>query len=140
VNAGFPVLNHAFALFGRGRGIGTLGYRDTHPIDMAANRLPPNEHQIKRRRQRRQRSSHLIADARRRADAPVRRKLLERLLRPVGSLALAAIASGAFSAFLLRRVTLDDVARITAEQFVELARFVDQVNPDVLQQILSMLA
>jgi hypothetical protein len=37
-------------------------------------------------------------------------------------------------------VTLDDVARITAEQLVELARFVDQVNPDVLQQILSMLA
>jgi hypothetical protein len=82
----------------------------------------------------------LISDAYRRAAAPVRRKLLERLLRPVGSLALAAIASGAFSAFLLRRVTLDDVARITAEQFVELARFVDQVNPDVLQQILSMLA
>ena len=82
----------------------------------------------------------VIADAYRRAAAPLRRKLLEGLLRPVGSLALAAIASGAFSAFLLRRVTLDDVARITAEQFVELARFVDQVNPDVLQQILTMLA
>jgi hypothetical protein len=72
--------------------------------------------------------------------APLRRKLLERLLRPVGSLALAAIASGAFSAFLLRRVTLEDVARITADQMAELARFVAQVNPDVLQQILSMLA
>jgi hypothetical protein len=85
----------------------------------------------------------LIADAYRRAAAPLRRKLLEGLLRPVGSLALAAIASGAFSTFLLRGtqgVTLDDVARITAEQLVELARFVDQVNPDVLQQILSMLA
>jgi hypothetical protein len=41
---------------------------------------------------------------------------------------------------LLRRVTLEDVARITAEQLAELARFVDQVNPDLLQQILSMLA
>jgi hypothetical protein len=70
----------------------------------------------------------------------VRRKLLERLLRPVGSLAMAAVASGAFGAFLLRRVTLEDVARISVEQLVELARFVDQVNPDVLQQILSMLA
>jgi len=58
----------------------------------------------------------------------------------VGSLALAAVASGAFGAFLLRRVTLEDVGRITAEQLVELARFVDQVNPDVLPQILSMLA
>jgi hypothetical protein len=82
----------------------------------------------------------LIADAYRRAAAPLRRKLLERLLRPVGSLALAAIASGAFSAFLLRRVTLDDVARITSDQVAALARFVAQVNPDVLQQILSMLA
>jgi hypothetical protein len=82
----------------------------------------------------------LIADAYRRAAAPVRRMLLERLLRPVGSLALAAVASGAFSTFLLRRVTLDDVARITAEQMAELARFVAQCSPDTLQQVLSMLA
>jgi hypothetical protein len=82
----------------------------------------------------------LIADAYRGAAAPLRRKLLEGLLRPVASLALAAIASGAFSAFLLRRVTLDDVARISAEQMAELARFVVQVNPDLVQQILSMLA
>jgi hypothetical protein len=64
----------------------------------------------------------------------------EGLLRPVGSLALATVASGAFSTFLLRRVTLEDVAGITADQMAELARFVAQVNPDVLQQILSMLA
>jgi len=82
----------------------------------------------------------LIADAYRRAAAPVRRMLLERLLLPVGSLALAALASGAFSVFLLRRVMLEDVARINAEQMAELARFVDQCNPDVLRQILSMLA
>jgi hypothetical protein len=70
---------------------------------------------------------------------PLRRKLLERLLRPVRSLALAAVASGAFSAFLLRRVTLDDVARITAEQVAGLARFVEQCSPEVLQQLLSIL-
>jgi hypothetical protein len=84
-----------------------------------------------------------ITDAYRRATAPVRRMLLERLLRPVGSLALSAIASGAFTTFLLRStrgVTLDDVARISVEQLAELARFVDQVNPDALQQILLMLA
>ena len=81
-----------------------------------------------------------IADAYRHAAAPVRRKLLECLLRPVGSLALAAVASGAFSTFLLRRVTLEDVARITADQTAELARFVEQCNPDALRQILSMLA
>jgi len=82
----------------------------------------------------------LIADAYRCAAAPVRRMLLERLLRPVGSLALTAIASGAFSAFLLRRVTLDDVARITVDQVAALARLVDQCNPEVLRQTRSMLA
>jgi len=82
----------------------------------------------------------LIADACRHAAAPLRRKLLEGLLRPVGSLALAAVASGAFSTSLLRRVTLEDVARITADQVATLARFVDQCNPDVLQQTRSMLA
>jgi hypothetical protein len=69
--------------------------------------------------------------------------LLERLLRPVRSVALAEIASGAFSTFLVRGtrgVTLEDAARITAEQMAELARFVVQCNPKVLRQLLSMLA
>jgi hypothetical protein len=82
----------------------------------------------------------LIADAYRRAAAPVRKRLLERLLHPVGSLALAAVASGAFGTFLLRRVTLEDVGRITAEQLAELARFVDQCNPDALRQVLAVPA
>ena len=51
-----------------------------------------------------------------------------------------AVASGAFSTFLHRRVTLDDIARITAEQTAELARFVDQCNPHALRQVLSVLA
>jgi hypothetical protein len=42
--------------------------------------------------------------------------------------------------FLLRRVTLDDVGRITADQVAALARFVLQCSPDTLQQILSTLA
>jgi len=40
----------------------------------------------------------------------------------------------------MRRLTLEEVGRITAEQMAELARFVDQCNPDFLQQVLSMLA
>ena len=56
------------------------------------------------------------------------------------SLPLAAVASGGFSAFFLRRATLDAVARITAEQLVELAGFVDRSSPHVLQRLLSMLA
>jgi len=84
-----------------------------------------------------------VAGAKRQSLLESRRKLLEGLLRPVGSLALAAIASGAFSTFLLRGtrgVTLEDVARITAEQMAELARFVLQCSPDTLQQISVNLA
>jgi hypothetical protein len=69
----------------------------------------------------------------------LRKQLLERLLRPVGSLALAAIASGAVQRAPLAPGDAGRRRRITAEQFVELARFVDQVNPEVLQQILSVL-
>jgi hypothetical protein len=44
-----------------------------------------------------------------------------------------------FATFPFRRVTLDEVPRITADSVVALAGFVDRVIPDVLQQILSML-
>jgi hypothetical protein len=61
------------------------------------------------------------------APAPVRTKLLECLLRPVGPLALVAIASGAFGHLLyrLRRdaepIALHQVARITSDHVLELA-------------------
>jgi hypothetical protein len=42
--------------------------------------------------------------------------------------------------FLLLQVTLDGVARITADRVAAPARFVDQCTPDVLRQLLSMLA
>jgi hypothetical protein len=51
--------------------------------------------------------------------------LLERLLRPVRSVALAEIASGAFSTFLVRctrGVTLEDAARRNRD-VVRLARY-----------------
>ena len=100
------------------------------PAAKAEGRQPPPAHAA---------LAEVIADAYHHAAAPLRRTVLEGLLRPVGSLALAAVASGAFGAFLLRRVTLEDVARITADQTAELARFVAQCNPDVLQHILSVL-
>jgi hypothetical protein len=76
----------------------------------------------------------------------LRVKLLECLLRPVGPLALAVIASGAFGAFLQRRtwagasLSIDDVATISAEQFHELAGYLEQASPDVFLRVPAVLA
>lgn len=79
------------------------------------------------------------------ASAPLRAKMLAGLLRPLSPLGLAAIAAGAFAGFLHRggeegvRVALDDVGRYTNDQIFELARFVEQVSPDALQQVASLV-
>lgn len=78
-------------------------------------------------------------------DPPRRARLLQRLLDPLGTLALAAIAAGAFAGFLGRRgadgirVSLDDVGRFSGEQVAELARFVAQVSPESLQSLAGAL-
>jgi len=86
----------------------------------------------------------LIADVYANATAALRARLIECLLRPVGPLALVAIAAGTFGAFLHRRqrslaVSLDDAARISADQMLELARYVEQLSPDTFQQVGTLL-
>ncbi|MGC4076188.1 MAG: hypothetical protein QM702_03975 [Rubrivivax sp.] len=73
--------------------------------------------------------------------APLRDRvtLLSRLLQPLGPLARAAVASGAFAAYVGRehwsqvQVRLDDAMSLSAEQLVALARFTFDVQPDVLR-------
>lgn len=75
--------------------------------------------------------------------APVQDRvtLLERLLQPLGPLARLAVASGAFSAYFAREhwgqvhVRLEDAARFSAEQVLELARFAIDVQPESLQSL-----
>jgi hypothetical protein len=80
------------------------------------------------------------------APAPLRVKLLECLLRPVGPLALAVIASGAFGAFLQRRtwagahLSVDDIGAISGEQLFELAGYLEQASPEVFLQMPAVLA
>jgi hypothetical protein len=80
------------------------------------------------------------------APAPLRTQLLECLVRPLGPLALVAIAGGAFGHLLyrLRRdavpISLDDAGRVTSEQVLELTRFVEQCNPDALLRIGALTA
>ena len=88
----------------------------------------------------------LIADVYRSATAPLRAKLLECLLLPIGPLGLVVIAAGAFGEFLQRgnymrlAVSPEDAARISADQILELARYVEQSNPEIYQQVASLLA
>jgi hypothetical protein len=88
----------------------------------------------------------LVSEVYRAAPAPLRVKLLECLLGPVGPLALAVIASGAFGAFLQRRtwtgasLSIEEVATISAEQFHELAGYLEQASPDVFLRVPAVLA
>lgn len=75
----------------------------------------------------------------------LRAQLLTCLLRPLGLLGAAGAAAGAFSAFVLRRgpaplVQADEVAQVSTEQVLELARFVEQVDPQVLVQVADLLS
>jgi hypothetical protein len=76
----------------------------------------------------------------------LRARLLRRLLLPIGPLALSVLAGGAFAKYVqyARRarlsVSLEDAARVTSNQIVELVRYVEQSNPAVLEQMMVMLS
>jgi hypothetical protein len=80
------------------------------------------------------------------AGAVQRSRIVVTLLQPLGPLAIVAVASGAFAG-LLNRVSalgstlpIDELGNFTREQVFELARFVEQVSPDALQQVAGAVA
>jgi len=80
------------------------------------------------------------------ADPPLRARVIACLTRPLNLLGLFAVAAGAFARAAVlgaggeRILAMDDGARFTTEQIVELARFVEQVSPQALHQCLVLLA
>ena len=75
------------------------------------------------------------------ASGPERVTLLNRLLRPLGPLALVTVAAGAFGGLLPSgpdarwreaEVSLDDTRRVGTAQVLALADYVAQKAPDVL--------
>lgn len=81
------------------------------------------------------------------AGVPLRARLLACLMRPLGPLAVAGVAAGAFAGFLLRpgtagtSIDLDGAAaRISTAQVLELARFVEQVDPQALQHFAGLVS
>jgi hypothetical protein len=89
----------------------------------------------------------LIADVYAEAPLSLRARLLSSLLRPVGPLALVAIAAGAFARLLptaprwqgAGTVTAEDASRIQPEDVFELARYVQQKSPEALLQLPDLL-
>ena len=86
-----------------------------------------------------------VADALLRASGAFRARMLARLLRSVGLLALAVIANGAFAKYVARAraeitVSIEDAARASWDQIYELVRYVQQSHPRRLQQVLDELS
>jgi hypothetical protein len=83
----------------------------------------------------------LVADFYEQAPPAVRTRLLQAMLRPVGTLALVALAAGAFARLLPSRpsqpveVTPDVVSSIRPEQVSELVRYVEQKAPELLDSL-----
>jgi hypothetical protein len=88
----------------------------------------------------------LVSEVYRAAPEPLRAKLLECLLRPVGPLALAVIASGAFGMFLARRtwtpvsLSIEEAARVSVQPVFELAAYLEQSCPEVFSQLPMVLS
>jgi hypothetical protein len=86
----------------------------------------------------------LISRLYRTADLSARADILAALIKPLGLLGLAAVASGAFAGFVQRhrgasmQIGLGEAGRYTSAQVLELARFVEQVDAEALQQVAGM--
>jgi hypothetical protein len=80
------------------------------------------------------------------ANPALRPRLVAVLLRPLGTLGAVGVAAGAFSGFVIRngtdgaRAAMIDMARYSSDQLFELVRFVEQVNPEALQDFARLVA
>ncbi len=88
----------------------------------------------------------IVASAVAQTSLVLRARALRRLLMPIGPLALAALAGGAFAKYVgyarwsRFSVSLDDAARVTSSQILELVRYIEQSNPKVLEQVMLVLS
>jgi hypothetical protein len=87
----------------------------------------------------------LVARLYRSAGDGLRARLVSGLLRPLGVLAVAGVAGGAFARVLQHapdgswRVGLEDLAHISGHHVFELASFVEQRSPGALNALADLL-
>ena len=102
--------------------------------------------QVGARRERAPAVPRLVARLYSSADRPLRATLLACLTQPLSSLGLAAVAAGAFARLLFAGRAdgtgggIEEAAQFTSAQILELARFVEQVSPQALQQFAVLVA
>lgn len=88
----------------------------------------------------------IVAEAFERLSLRRRARMLGRLLASVGPLALKVVGGGAFAKYVVHArwpqipVSLEDAARVTGWQVHEIVRYVQQSNPQGLNQLLGLIA
>lgn len=88
----------------------------------------------------------IVTQAYEAAHPGLRVRLLNRMLRAVGPLALTVVAGGVFARYVTQArwsaltISLGDAARVTSAHVYELATYVQQSNPEVVRQVASVLA
>lgn len=90
--------------------------------------------------------ARMVSRVWRHAQAPLRADMLACLLRPLGTLSLVGVASGAFATLLQRdgvvplTIPAEMAVRFSSDQILELALFVHEVHPGTLAQLTALLS
>jgi hypothetical protein len=90
-------------------------------------------------------AARIVSRIYRYASASLRAQVLACLLRPLGTLSLVAVASGAFATLVQRdsavpsAIPVELAARYSGDQILELALFVHEVEPGALEQVTALL-
>jgi hypothetical protein len=90
--------------------------------------------------------SRMVASTFGKFDVALRARLLARLLASVGPLALKVVSGGVFAKYVRHArspeipVSLEDAARATSSQVRDLVRYVEQSDPDQVEELLAVLS
>jgi hypothetical protein len=90
--------------------------------------------------------SAIVARSFAKFDVALRARLLGRLLASVGPLALKVIGGGVFAKYVRHArspeipVSYEDAARATSTQVRDLVQYVEQSNPDVVEELSTALS
>src|SRR5438477_5711569 len=94
----------------------------------------------------REKPSKMVVSTFGKFDVALRARLLARLLASVGPLALKVVSGGVFAKYVRHArspeipVSLEDAARATSSQVRDLVRYVEQSDPNQVEELLTALS